>query len=544
MNVLSILEQKKSEGNLKGELREDKKRLQEIASIIKKYEIVREGLNPEKLNHLLEDLGPTFVKLGQIMSKRTDILPKAYCKELEKLCAESKPLLLLDIVDVLEAEFARPLDDVFDSFEEVPLGSASIGQVHAATLKDGRKVVVKVQRPGVAEKMKEDIMLLRKIAKPLEFAPGAGGVLDFHSLIEELWKVSQQELDYRIEAENTKIFYRNNHSVAGVRCPVIEESLTTSKVMTMEFIDGYSIAKTELLEADGYDREELGYRMTENYIKQVLGDGFFHADPHQGNIMVSHGDLVWIDMGMVGTFTRQERMIIEKGVWAITRKDKGEIIKALTSLGAVTGELNYSKLYRDLDLLLNKYSDADLGELNLGLLLEEIIRIMSDNEIQLPSNISMLARGLITIEGVIGVVSPNTNAIEIARKFIKKDMMRNHELLKELKEDIGEATISAKKSLGIPTLASDLLESTLKGQTRVNLDIVGSESLVDSVNYIMNNLITCILAASLLISSSMICTTEMEPQLFGIPALGFAGYLSAFVLGIVLIIKAHKKGKK
>ena len=122
--------------------------------------------------------------------------------------------------------------------------------------------------------------------------------------------------------------------------------------------------------------------------------------------------------------------------------------------------------------------------------------------------------------------------------------MRNHELLKELKEDIGEATISAKKSLGIPTLASDLLESTLKGQTRVNLDIVGSESLVDSVNYIMNNLITCILAASLLISSSMICTTEMEPQLFGIPALGFAGYLSAFVLGIVLIIKAHKKGKK
>lgn len=544
MNILSILEQKKSEGNLKGELREDKKRLQEIASIIKKYEVVREGLNPEKLNHLLEDLGPTFVKLGQIMSKRSDILPNSYCKELEKLCAESKPLPLLDVVDVLETEFARPLDDVFESFEDVPLGSASIGQVHAATLKDGRKVVVKVQRPGVAEKMKEDIMLLRKIAKPLEFAPGAGGLLDFHALIEELWKVSQQELDYRIEAENTKIFYRNNHSVKGVRCPVIEESLTTSKVMTMEFIEGYSIAKTDRLDADGYDREELGQRMTENYIKQILGDGFFHADPHQGNIMVSNGDLVWIDMGMVGTFTRQERMIIEKGVWAITRKDRGEIIKALTSLGAVTGELNYSKLYRDLDLLLNKYSDADLGELNLGMLLEEIIRIMSDNEIQLPSNISMLARGLITIEGVIGVVSPKTNAIEIARQFIKKDMIRNHELMKELKEDLGEAAISAKKSLGIPTLTSDLLESTLKGQTRVNLDIVGSESLVDSFNFIINNLITCILAASLLISSSMICTTEMEPQIFGIPALGFAGYLSAFVLGIVLIIKAHKKSKK
>lgn len=541
MNIKSILEKQDKEDSVG--IREDKKRLQEIAGIIKKHDIVREGLNPEKLKLLLEDLGPTFVKLGQIMSKRTDILPRIYCEELEKLCSESKPLPLLEVIDVIQAELGHPVEEIFETFEEEPLGSASIGQVHAATLKDGRKVVIKIQRPGVAEKMKEDIAIMRKIAKPLEFAPGAGGVVDFHTLIEELWNVSKQELDFQIEAAHTIQFYENNKDVPGVRCPIIEEKLTTSRVMTMEFIDGYSIAKIDRLEKDGYDRKELGRRMTENYIKQVLGDGLFHADPHQGNIMVSGGDLVWIDMGMVGTFTKQERMVIEKGVWAISRKDRSEIIKALTSLGAVKGELNYPKLYSDLDMLLNKYSDADLGELNLGLLLEEMIKIMGDNHIQLPSNISMLARGLVTIEGVIGVVAPETNAVEIAKEYIKKDMKANHEILKALKEDAQAAVISAQKAVTLPGLAADLLDSTLKGQARFNLDLAGSKSLMESFNDIMNNLITCILSAALLISSSMICTTGMEPQVLGIPLLGFIGYMAAFVLGIILLIKAFKKKK-
>lgn len=527
---------------IKEEIRENNKRLQEISHIIHKNNLVKEGLSPAKLCNILEELGPTFVKLGQIMSKRNDILPKEYCVELEKLCENSKPLPALEIIDVIESEFGRPIDEIFASFEEKPLGSASIGQVHRATLPDGKEVVVKVQRPGVYTTMKEDIGIMRKIAKPLKFAPSVGGVVDFHSLIEEFWKVSMQELDFTIEAEHTRMFYKNNEDVPGIRCPIIEDSLTTSRVMTMEFVKGFSIGNVDKLDEINVDRDELGTRLTKNYIKQVLGDGLFHADPHQGNIFYSDGDIVWIDMGMVGIFSTNERNIIKEGVWAIVQGDIPGIITALTSLGAVkSDDFNYTKLYNDLDILLSRYMKADLGELNMGTLLEEIIKVMNDNNIKLPSNISMLARGLITVEGVIGLISPNVNAIEIAKDYITKDMLRNHEFAKGIKKDIKSGVVSAEKAIEIPGLTSDLLKTTLKGQTRINLDLSSSKQLVDSFNRTINNLNICIITAALLLASSLICTTDMNPKILGIPALGFIGYVAAVVLGIFLLIKAKKQ---
>lgn len=522
---------------------ENKKRLQEIAQILKKYELVKNGLSPETLRLILEDLGPTFVKLGQIMSKRTDILPDAYCRELEKLCADSNPLPLQAVTDVIEFELGQPVEDIFSSFEATPLGSASIAQVHAATLADGRKVVVKVQRPHVAETMREDISLMRKITRPLKFAPSAGGFVDFHMLLEELWNVSKQELDFLTEARHTRQFQENNHGISYISCPVIEDSLTTSRVLTMEYIDGFSIGNLQQIQANEYDTAEIGAKLTENYIKQVIDDGFFHADPHQGNIMLRDGKIVWIDMGMIGTLSSHDRTLIRDAVKAVVRKDNNEIIRVILALGAVKGEFDYTHLYSDIDMLLGRYYSMDLKDINLGQLLQDAVRVISENHITLPPGISMLARGMLTIEGVLANISPDTNVIQIARQHVLNDMKRNLDIKKNLEKSAQSIYVSAEKALDIPGLTTDLLNMTLRGQTRFNLDLAGSRSLMEQFNQIINKLIVCIIVAALLVASSLICTTDMQPQTLGIPTLGFIGYVAALILGLLLIIASHHRKK-
>ena len=528
--------------NKKNRYIDSAKRIQEVTLIVKKYELTKNGLSPEILKNMLEDMGPTFVKIGQIMSKRTDILPKAYCKELAKLCEESKPLPFEEVKKVIEEQLCAPIDELFASFQEKPLGSASIGQVHRAKLKSGKEVVVKIQRPGIDVIMEHDIMLLRKLIRPLKLAPSVGAV-DFNGLLEELWKVTQQELNYFIEAINTMRFAQLNQQVEGISCPNIETEYTTSKVMTMEYIPGYSILDLEKMKQSGISPKELGKRMVQNYLKQILDDGFFHADPHQGNIMVRGNDIVWIDMGMMGTLTRQERSTIKQGVISIVKRDNQGMIRALISLGAAKGELNYSKLYTDIDLLMDRYYSIDLGDTNMGTMMEDIIKAMNDNDIVLPSCVSMLARGLITIEGVLTGLDPEMSIVTIAKTYVRDEMIKNHQLIQNMKTDVMNLVSSTEKAMEIPELASDLIKNTLRGQIRINMGLEGSKSLMDDFHKVMNELIVCIITAALLVASSLICTTDMEPKLLGIPALGFMGYVLALALGIYLIFDINIKNR-
>ena len=535
----------KSDSKLpKSLLNENVARLQEITKILKSHELTRNELSPERLRMILEDLGPTFVKMGQIMSKRTDLLPRSYCQELENLCENSTPLSLEEVTAVVEEQLKASMRNVFRQFDEIPLGAASIGQVHKAVLKDGRQVVVKVQRPGVQETMRHDIMLLRKLVGPLKMAPRVGEKIDFMGMLEELWKVSQEELNYLIEAVHTIEFRNLNSDEPGINCPEIIAELTTSKVMTMEYVEGFSIGDSDRLDAEGYDRDALGKLMIQNYIKQVLTDGFFHADPHQGNIMIRGDELVWIDMGMTGTLSKQERSSINQGIRAMVKRDQQGLIRAIIAMGAASGELNYSKLYTDIDFLMDRYYGMDLGDMNIGEVFMDLIKVMKENQIVLPSGISMLARGLVVIEGVLSRLSPNTSIVKIAQTYVMKDMLRPRQLIKSVIQDAATVASSAEKAMEIPGLASDLIKNTLRGQTKINLDLESSRPLMEEFNRIMNHLIICIFAAALLLGSSLICTTNMHPQILGIPALGFIGYLLAFVLGLYLIIRSHFGKKK
>ena len=274
----------------KEESREYRDRLKEITSVLRKNGITR-GLTPQKLRIILEELGPTYIKIGQIMSLHSDILPKRYCDELMKLCSDVAPMPFSEVREVVEQAYGCPWSEIFSEIDEKPLGSASIAQVHRALLLDGAQVVVKVQRKGIYEMMARDIGLLHKAVKLLP-PISLKGMVDFDMVLDELWSVTREEMNFLTEASNIEEFARYNKEVAFVRVPRLYQEYTTMHVLVMEYIGGYAIDDKEALLADGYDLHEIGSKLIDNFIKQVIEDGFFHADPHPGNVKVKDGKIV------------------------------------------------------------------------------------------------------------------------------------------------------------------------------------------------------------------------------------------------------------
>ncbi|MCR4591160.1 MAG: hypothetical protein K5668_10120 [Lachnospiraceae bacterium] len=293
----------------------------EIMGIFARHNFYAGGLTPLELRTTLEDLGPTYVKIGQIMSSRTDLLPESYCEELVKLRQNVQPLDPEVAKAVIEQETGKKIDEIYDEFRDEPLGSASIGQVHYGVLKDGTRVVTKVQRPLIAEMTDQDFELLKKlggIVNVVVEGDDDGNMIDLLSVIEELEKVTKEELDFRNEAENTRIFREKCiEDDEVVSCPTIIDELSTERILTMTYVDGYSISHKEKLIEDGYQLAEVGEKIVRSYVHQVLDVGMFHADPHQGNIMFADGKPYWIDFGMIGTISDSSINLISEIVLGV-----------------------------------------------------------------------------------------------------------------------------------------------------------------------------------------------------------------------------------
>jgi len=520
------------------------KRMKKILSILVKQDITK-GLTPEKLRLILEDLGPTFVKVGQILSMRQDILPREYCKELEKLRSQVKPMAYETVMGVVEDEYSRSMVEIFREFNSEPLGSASIAQVHAAVLKDGSKVVVKIQRPGIYDVMAQDIVLLQRAVGILNIASGMGNVVDFRMILDEIWNTAKLEMDFLNEAENAHRFFELNRDINYVSCPLIYDEYTTSKVLIMEYIEGIEIDQTVALAAAGYDLKEIGKKLAESFVKQIIDDGFFQADPHPGNIIIRNGQIIWIDLGMMGTLSKHDMGLFRRSVKALAVGDIESLEGVILSLGVHKGpRINHSKLYEDIDMMLQEYGTEDLCNVNIGRMMEEMMRIAGDNHIAMPSGISMLSRGVITIEGVISVVTPEINIVNIMTNHMTGQEFKNFDLEKFIETNGRRLLISGEKAIDIPGQFSDLLRQTNKGQLKVNLELLGSEEPLAEVDKMVNKIVICVITAALLISSSFIATTDMNPQILGIPALGVIGYLGAMILGGNLIYSISKKKKQ
>ena len=521
--------------------KEDRRRLREILGVLARHNLAG-GMTPEKLRSIVEDLGTTFVKLGQIMSMRRDMLPESYCRELEKLRAEVRPLAFEEVRGVVETEYGVSLRSVFDVFDETPIGSASIAQVHAARLKNGAPVVVKVQRPGIRDTMARDIALLRRAAGHLGGIGGLGSVVDFRMVLDEMWVVAQQEMDFLIEAQHAEKFRRLNEEIAYVTCPRVERRFTTSRVLVMEYIDGIPIDAHEALEQAGYDRAEIGTKLAENYVKQVLEDAFFHADPHPGNLRVRGGKIVWLDLGMMGRLTEKDQTLLKRAVRAIVENDVGTVKEVLLTIGVHSGRIDHARLYADIDDLLTQYASAGMAEMDLSRMLEEILTLASNHGISMPQGISMLCRGMMTMQGVLADLSPDINIVTIMANHLSAGALQDIDWSQETQSAVRALLSSGRKTLDVPAQLSDLLKMTIKGQTKVNLEVSGSDGPLHVLGGMVNRLILGIVLAALLIASGVICASGIEPAVGGMPVYGLIGFSLAAVLGVVLLFKVfHAK---
>ncbi|WP_294145918.1 AarF/UbiB family protein [uncultured Selenomonas sp.] len=514
-------------------------RLREMVDVLRKYDVVR-GLTPEKLRHILEDLGPTFVKLGQVMSMRPDFLPQEYCDELIKLQSSAKPMPFSTIIETIEQEYSRKWNKVFESIDETVLGSASIAQVHSAVLITGERVVVKVQRPGIYKIMSRDMVLLKRAARLVKVVSHSQDVIDFDMVLDEMWSIAKQEMDFLIEADHIEEFSHLNHDDMFVTCPHVYRKLTTQHILVMEYIDGVPIDDFDGLRERGVDVTVLGRRLGENYVKQIIDDGFFHADPHPGNIWVRNGRIVWLDLGMMGRLSNRDRTAIRKAVIALANHDTFEMKTAVLALGVPRGHINHTALYQDIDALLAQYSSLDFRELKMGTLTRQIMNILRVHHIACPQGLSMFARGVLTIEGVMRLICPKVSFVEIFAKSLQLNFKKNFSWKEEVQKARREGYILMRKSMQLPEQISDILKMTMSGQTKVNLDLTGSEEPLRHVDKMVNRVIVAVLTAALLLGSSTICTTNMTPKILEIPLLGFIGYLLAFFLSLRLIWDIHK----
>ncbi len=515
-------------------------RLKEMVAVLRKRDIVK-GVTPEKLRQILEDLGPTFVKLGQVMSMRPDFLPPEYCDELMKLQSEAKPMPFATVVEVIEREYNRRWNQVFSYIDEEAIGSASIAQVHRAVLTTGEKVVVKVQRPGIYEIMSKDIVLLKRAATLLKVVSRSQDVIDFNMVLDEMWTIAKQEMDFLMEADHIEEFTHLNRDVDYVTCPRVFRNLSMQHILVMEYVDGICIDDFAKLKERGYDINTLGRRLGENYVRQIIEDGFFHADPHPGNIWIRNGRIVWLDLGMMGRLSGRDRAAIRKAIYSLAHHDTFEMKAAVLSLGIVKGKVNHTALYQDIDAMLAQYSSLDFSELQMGVLTRQIMNLMRVHHIACPQGLSMFARGVLTVEGVMRLCCPKVSFVEIFARSLAVDYKKNFDWKDEIEKAKQEGLMLLKKSAQLPEQISDILKMTMSGQTKVNLDVTGSEEPLRHLDRMINKVILAVLVAALLLGSSTICTTQMTPKIMEIPLLGVLGYLIAFILSLRIIWEIHKE---
>ena len=520
------------------------KRLGQITRIVEQFDVLH-GLTPVKMRLMFEALGPTFVKVGQILSMRSEILPQSFCDELAKLRADADPMPYSTVLDVLAAEYGRPADEVFAHIDPKPLGSASLAQVHRATLKTGEDVAIKVQRPGVRETMAQDVSIMRSIAKAATKVIRTSQIVDLKGVVEELWDTFESETDFLIEARNLAEFKRIAARFKYMDCPTAYTELCTEHVVVMEYIDGISVSHPGRLVDAGYDLKEIGTKLVDNYATQILDDGFFHADPHPGNIIIRGGQIVLIDLGMTGRLDQRTRAVLKEMIFAVAKQDSPALAEGLLRFaGTEADPEDYPALLADLDVIVKEFGTVDLAELDIAAFLTALTQMAGRHNIEVPSTVTTVGRALVTLEGLLDEFIPDVNMIEIISDHIATSKSLKNATKDEIKSLGVEGHQALHATLGTMTELKTVARMLTRGQLRVNMELVGSEEPFQLLSDMVNRLTMALIVVGLFVGSSIVYYAGMKPIIFGIPVIGFMGYVVAFALGVWIVIDIYLKGRK
>jgi ubiquinone biosynthesis protein len=498
----------------------------------------------ERVRMALEELGPTFVKMGQVLSTRPDLIPVQFIDELSKLQDEVPPFPFNEAREIIEAELKSPIEDKFEKFDETPLAAASIGQVHRARLKDGEDVIVKIKRPGIRKTIEVDLEIMLHLAVLIERHVEEWGVYRPTRIVEEFSRTLGREIDYTIEASNTERFARQFVGNSMVYVPRVFREVTTKRILTMEYVDGIKASKIDRLEKEGFDRKIIASRGADLMLEQVFKYGFFHADPHPGNVFVLPDNVIcYLDFGMMGRVDRYAREDFADVIYGYVSRDESKIADALLRIVQWDKEPDRRLFERDVADFVEAHLYKPLKELRIEDLLHQLLELIRRHQLQLPPDIFLMVKALSQVEGLGLVMDPDFDMTERAAPFVKRlklERLIPKRIVGDFLDSGGELVQLLKE---IPRELRDILKQVKQGKANIGFEHRGLERFISEMDRSSNRVAFSLIVASLIVGSSLIIRSDLGPFLLGFPILGIVGFSIAGIFGVWLIISILRSGK-
>lgn len=496
---------------------------------------------PERLRMAFEELGTTFIKLGQILSTRPDLIPQEFITELEKLQSNAPPFPFSDVQRIIDEELNFSTDKIFMEFEQTPFAAASIAQVHRAKLNTGESVVVKIQRPGVSQMVETDVDILSAIAKLLEKHVSESRLYNPTELINEFKRVIRCELDFTTEGANTDYFYRTFAGNKKVKIPKVYWQFSSRRVLTLEEIHGIKIDAIETLNETNVNRKEIAKTCIEIFFEQIFKHGFFHADPHPGNLFVlEDGRIGLVDFGMVGHLSGEMLRYITSWLLALLKKDVDQIVKLYLRLGIIDDDTNIVKLKIEMGEFLDRYLSMPLNQIHIGELINETLTASMRYQIKFPSNFLMLGKTIVTIEGVVTQLDPEFEILSFSRTYttqLIRQQLDPHHWLQEVYGIFEDVSYMAKE---LPLQLNQILRKLQKGKLKLDIELPSMDRFILELDKSSNRISFSLIIASLIVGSSIIV---QNTGVFGYRTLGILGFAVAGILGLWLVISILRSGR-
>jgi ubiquinone biosynthesis protein len=490
----------------------------------------------------LEELGPTFIKLGQVVSTHPDLASPELIAELSKLQDRISPISTEIIKAEIVSGLGRPLEELFLNFNEKPLAAASLSQVHKARLKSGETVAVKVQRPGIREMIENDIIILYELTGVLESKWFRNISYSPKEFVDEFAATIRAELDFSLEAQSAEKFAANFAGSETVHIPVVYGQFTTPNILVTEYIDGVKINRLfrSGTDHDGHAVASSGMDMV---LKQIFEDGFFHGDLHPGNVFVLPGDVIaLIDFGMVGRIDPETMNELAYVLMSLTKFKTDGIIRGLEKMDIISPDTETRQIKKELNRLIDRYYGLDLKDLQLDKILQDVLEVIRRNRIRIPSEFALLFKTLMMAEGIARRLDPNFNMVEHIQPFVEKLVRKKYSPEKLIREGFGLVEDSLETVRGLPDNVDWLFKSLKQGKLYIGLEHRGLEKMDSTIDRASNRVAFSLIISSLIVGSSFIMGVDRGPYLFGYPFLGILGYLFAAVLGIGLVISIIRGG--
>ncbi|QNO13763.1 AarF/ABC1/UbiB kinase family protein [Alkalicella caledoniensis] len=519
-----------------------RQRFREIVSVLLKYGF-KEGINsPEQMRKALEELGPTFIKIGQILSTRPDILPDKFTREFEKLQDEVSPVSIEIIEKIIIDELGGPLSHHFQFFSEKPIASASMAQVHKATLKSGASVVVKIRRPNIESIMLNDLALLSKVTRFIKFIP-QGSILNPQEMFAELYHAVKEELDFINEAENIKTFSALNKDVRFLKIPKLYPEYVTKELLVMEYIDGFKISdKYNLLNA-GYDLNDIANKLVHNFLKQVFNDGIFHGDPHPGNIYISKNKIAYLDLGLVGKLSPQLKTKFNQLLFAVVTGDIEAITHTILRMGVKKGPVNRMVLQSDIEDIYNYYVSASMYDIDIPELVDRLFAVCRAHKISVPKEITLILKSFLLMEGNLATLAPEITIMDIATPYVREEILKSKDVKGEFLKSAESIYRFTKATMKIPEKMLSVLSKFSSGTIQVHMDHTNLDNNVNKITKAADRIVIGLILAALVIGSSEVISSHTGPTFYDISILGLVGYILAALLALFLVISIMRSGR-